>query len=468
MNEIVNVSLDYLIHHPGNPRKEIGDIEELIESVKTQGVMQNLTIIPINYWDSEVSEVQEDEIKDKISDVMLGLSQMETQILFYILIGNRRFEAAKAAGLESVPCRIVTNMSKDEQVGLMLLENIQRADLTVPEQARGFQMMIDLGATVESLSADTGFSPATIYHRLNIAKLDEELVDVAIMNHQLTLSEFAELEKVEDIEKRNHILKTYPGNIKFGVSRAIEEKNTKEWQRDVFSKIRKEHLLEEKPDSIKTWDDGVKMIASLDVGDEVDISVFPDARIYYTISWRGLGFYYVDEEKQKEIKAKKDIETAEQKQREEKIKALRDDEEKIKTEIERYVRYLMKEPTVFDGKDAMESIWQGMMNCEYGFSVDTDDICAYMEDEPEDELEDEEAKTRLAKIPVPVQMLVTLYDTLRYGDFHMYGGRYDEEKMNEIDRLVSIMKDYFGFEWDEKTEEVYESLVNGTHSGYAR
>jgi len=463
MNEIVNISLDYLIHHPGNPRKEIGDIEELTESVKTQGVMQNLTIIPVNYWESEVSETQEDEILDKISDVTLGLSQRETQILFYILIGNRRFEAAKAAGLESVPCRIVTNMSKDEQVGLMLLENIQRADLTVPEQARGFQMMIDLGATVESLSADTGFSPATIYHRLNIAKLDEELVDEAIINHQLTLSEFAELEKVEDIEERNHILKTFPGNIKYGVSKAIEDKKQKEWQRDLFFKIRKEHLLEEKPDSIKTWEDGVEMIVSLNVGDEVDISVFPDTRIYYTTSWQGLGFYYVDEEKQKEIKAKRDIETAEQKQRQEKIKALKDDEEKIKTEIERYVRYLIKEPVILDDRGAMESIWREMVNYEYGFSVDADDICNYMDD-----TEDEEAKTRVAKIPVPVQMLVTLYDTLRYGEFHMYGGHYYEKKMDDLDYLVSIMKDYFGFEWDKKTEKVYKSLINGTHSGYAR
>ena len=57
----------------------------------------------------------------------------------------------------------------------MLEENIQREDLTVWEQAQGFQMMLDLGETEDTIADKTGFSKTTIKHRLNIAKLDQEI-----------------------------------------------------------------------------------------------------------------------------------------------------------------------------------------------------------------------------------------------------------------------------------------------------
>ena len=56
----------------------------------------------------------------------------------------------------------------------MLLENIQREDLTIQEQAQGFQMMLDLGDTEDQIAEKTGFSKSTVRHRLNIAKLDQE------------------------------------------------------------------------------------------------------------------------------------------------------------------------------------------------------------------------------------------------------------------------------------------------------
>lgn len=64
-------------------------------------------------------------------------------------------------------------MSYKEQVGTMLTENMQRVDLTIPEQAEGFQMMLDLGDTVEDIANKTGFSESTVRHRVNIAKLDK-------------------------------------------------------------------------------------------------------------------------------------------------------------------------------------------------------------------------------------------------------------------------------------------------------
>lgn len=175
MTGIVMVEAKKLRPHPKNPRKNLGDLSELTESIRQNGIMQNLTAVP-------------DPDKDD------G---------YMIVIGHRRFAAGKKAGLKQFPVSIVA-LDEPDQVKLMLCENIQRNDLTVIEQAAGFQMMMDFGISVEELSQETGFAPSTIYHRLNIAKLDQKALKNKL--DQLTLTDLIELEKIEDIDKRNEIL----------------------------------------------------------------------------------------------------------------------------------------------------------------------------------------------------------------------------------------------------------------------
>lgn len=199
-----NIPVEKLFHHPQNPRKEIGDITELADSVKAKGVLQNLTVVPAEGG-------------------------------YYVVIGNRRLEAAKKAGLTELPC-VVAEMTEKEQMETMLLENIQRVDLTVKEQADGFQMMIDLGTSVEELSEKTGFAKSTIYHRLNIAKLDPKIVD----EKQLTLKEMILLEKVKSIEKRNELLKKYGGNASFEyyVNGAAQDEERAERKKQIIEALK--------------------------------------------------------------------------------------------------------------------------------------------------------------------------------------------------------------------------------------
>ena len=143
MAEIQNISIELVKVHPNNVRKTYNDIEELAESIKAKGILQNLTVVP---------DPQEPG-------------------KYLTVIGNRRLTAARMAGLETVPC-IVSDMDEKEQTSVMLLENIQRSDLTVYEQAQGFQMMLDLGETEDTIAEKTGFSKKTVRHRLNIAKLE--------------------------------------------------------------------------------------------------------------------------------------------------------------------------------------------------------------------------------------------------------------------------------------------------------
>ena len=217
--DIVMIETKRLRHHPDNPRKDLGDVTELADSIKKNGIMQNLTVIPIECTEEDPEKQWDANKVSPFHD-------------FYVLIGNRRMEACLQAGLEEVPCKIVSNISKKEQVAIMLEENMQRSDLTIIEQAEGFQMMLDLGETVDSISEKTGFSKATVYHRVNIAKLDKEILAEKKDDEgffQLSMGDLIELEKVKDMDERNRILKETSGgrDMQWRVQQAVRKANRK-------------------------------------------------------------------------------------------------------------------------------------------------------------------------------------------------------------------------------------------------
>ena len=199
---IQDIAIEQLDIHPQNVRKVYTDIDELAESIKARGVMQNLTVVP------------NPDKKDH----------------YLVVIGNRRLTAARKAGLKTMPCSVV-EMTEKEQISTMLLENMQRSDLSVSEQAQGFQLMLDLGETETTIAEKTGFSRSTVRHRLNLAKLDQETLTRREKNKdfQLTLTDLYELEKVQDIKKRNEILKTAVSSreIAWKAKQAVKEKGVK-------------------------------------------------------------------------------------------------------------------------------------------------------------------------------------------------------------------------------------------------
>ncbi len=177
--------VDQLEPHPKNPRKNLGDLTELTESIKKNGVLQNLTVVPIDTGDDEWDR-------------------------FRVLIGHRRLAAAKAAGIDTLPCRVAQGLDEREQFFAMMEENMQRNDLTIWEQAEGFQMMLDLGDGISQIASKTGFSETTIRHRLKIAELGEDVVRKLTEDEesgfQLTIGDFIRLEQVESAEDRCKIL----------------------------------------------------------------------------------------------------------------------------------------------------------------------------------------------------------------------------------------------------------------------
>lgn len=221
-NQITSIPVTMLEHHPDNPRKNIGDVSELTASIKAKGILQNLTVVP----------------------------SPEEAEKYYVVIGNRRLEGAKAAGLKEVPA-VISDMDYKTQIETMMVENIQRQDLTVIEQAEGMQMMLDLGSSVEEVSDKTGFSVSTVRRRLKLNEYDKKKVTAA-QERGASLDDFVKLEQVKNKSDRNKLLKVM-GTADFGLvfKRTLEEQKNKELEKLALKELRT--FAEPFPENEYTW-----------------------------------------------------------------------------------------------------------------------------------------------------------------------------------------------------------------------
>lgn len=175
--EITQIKTDNLFHHPDNPRTDYKDIEELTASIKENGILQPLTVVQLN----------------------------ENIDRYNVVAGNRRLEAAKAAGLKECPC-IIQNMSDKDQATLMLIENMQRKNLTPYEEGKGVQMCLDLGMNEKEIAEKTGFSKETIRHRKKLSELDQDKLKKKCADGQISMQDLIKLERITDPIERNEVL----------------------------------------------------------------------------------------------------------------------------------------------------------------------------------------------------------------------------------------------------------------------
>lgn len=279
---VVNMPIEYLVQHPQNPRKDLGNLEELTASIKENGIYQNLTVIPIN------EEAPDEEPK------------------YMVVIGHRRLEAAKRAGLQEVPCAIVRGLTETQQLQIMLLENMQRSDLTVYEQAQGFQQLLDFGMDIEDISQQSGFSKRTIRRRLEIAKLDQNKLKELSSTRQLSLKEFDALAKIKNLEARNEAMEKIGTNdFALAVTRAMDKEKLAAAMPAFLADM--ERLgIKKFPDSANKYSSKYRHVGSLDLYEyEVTKDKIPKKTegLYYEASYpRNVEFYVKETKKAKIIK----------------------------------------------------------------------------------------------------------------------------------------------------------------------
>ena len=173
--------------HPDNPRRELGDLSELVASIRKQGILQNLTVV----------------------------TSPDKPGKYRIVIGHRRFAAAKIAGVDDLPCAINAEMKYPEQLAVMMSENIQRSDLTITEKVGGVQMLMDFGMDAGAIASNTGISETSVRRYAKLAALNKKAMKQA-EQRGATLMQFQEISDIEDDDLRSEALDK-AGTAEYGI-----------------------------------------------------------------------------------------------------------------------------------------------------------------------------------------------------------------------------------------------------------
>ena len=141
-----NVELDKIEANPYQPREDFNEAElsELAESIKANGVIQPIILTPNDEG-------------------------------YYLVAGERRWRAARLAGLDEIPS-IIQEMAPEKMMELALIENIHREDLNPLEESRAYQKLLDeFDLTQAELAERIGKSRSTITNSLRLLKVAEEV-----------------------------------------------------------------------------------------------------------------------------------------------------------------------------------------------------------------------------------------------------------------------------------------------------
>ena len=160
-----SLQLDDLVPGLYQPRTRMdeGALYELAESIKAQGIMQPIL----------VRRLSDDESRLRRKKDAQGRAQDLDQPVYEIIAGERRFRAARLAGLDSVPV-LVRDVSDQAAAAMALIENMQREDLNPLEEAQGLQRLIrEFGLTHEQAAQAVGRSRSAASNLLRLLNLAE-------------------------------------------------------------------------------------------------------------------------------------------------------------------------------------------------------------------------------------------------------------------------------------------------------
>jgi len=164
------VEIEKVQPNPQQPRTIFDDqsIEELARSIRETGVIQPVLVVP-----------ESDHYR--------------------LVVGERRWRAARKAGLRSIPV-IIRNLTRDKQLEIQLIENIHRKDLNPLEIARAFQQLSsELGLTQQEIADRVGKDRASVANYLRLLKLPEEIKNY-ILEGKLSMGQARALLALEETE----------------------------------------------------------------------------------------------------------------------------------------------------------------------------------------------------------------------------------------------------------------------------
>lgn len=176
-NSVIEVDINKIEPGVGQPRKNFDreKIEALAESIKEHGIIQPLIVTKEND-------------------------------LYYIIAGERRWRAARVAGIKKVPV-IEREASTKEVVELALIENIQREDLNPVEEAEAYNKLIkDYSMTQEQVATVVGKSRPAVANMLRLLNLSKEIRNMLISG-EISVGQARPLLAIEKAKEQNEVAK---------------------------------------------------------------------------------------------------------------------------------------------------------------------------------------------------------------------------------------------------------------------
>jgi ParB family chromosome partitioning protein len=196
------IPLDEIEPNPEQPRTETGDLNELTASIKEKGVLEPLLVKPLSNGG------------------------------WMIIAGERRWRAARLAGLREVPC-IELDLDAAQIAEIALIENLQRKDLTVWEEADGLQSLCQkFGYTHEDVARKIGKSRSTVTESLTIANLPLDVRQKCIESGINSKSSILQVARQFDQDSMLETIKFLTNNAKIlddKTNKTNEKKNTRKF-----------------------------------------------------------------------------------------------------------------------------------------------------------------------------------------------------------------------------------------------
>lgn len=174
------IAIEELQPNADQPRKDRGDLRGLIDSVREKGVLEPLLV-----------------------------RHLPESGRYLIIAGERRYHAARAAGLREIPC-IEKDADDSETLELALIENLQRKDLTPFEEADGVHALGDrLGLTHDEIAKRVGKSRPTITELFSLRAIPDEIKALCIEQGILSKSQLLQVARQPSEGKMRNLIRLF-------------------------------------------------------------------------------------------------------------------------------------------------------------------------------------------------------------------------------------------------------------------